>query len=274
MSRRPAPAPEVAAVRTGTMGWSYDDWRGPFYPADLPAAKMLETFGKVFDTVEIDSTFYGVPRASTLSGWAAQVPPGFLFSAKTPRAVTHERRLLGAAGDALSFGALLRERLGARLGALLLQLPPDFTADERPAFDAFVDALTSPRGEPGLPWVVEFRDASWAETDVVARLDAAGVACATTERLDLGGPLRYIRLLGTENAVPRFDAPVIDRKEDVAAWAVRFGAARSAPGAADPILVYVRNFFEGHAPATLLALRAALGLSVPVPPGKQQMSLF
>jgi hypothetical protein len=86
----------AADVRTGTMGWSYEDWRGPFYPANLPAARMLGEYAKVFDTVELDTTFYGVPRPSTVAGWAAQVPEGFVFSAKVPRAVTHERRLIGA----------------------------------------------------------------------------------------------------------------------------------------------------------------------------------
>ena len=265
----------MTEIRLGSMGWSYEDWRGPFYPRDLPASKMLEVYSRVFEpgTVEVDATFYGVPRPKTVAGWAAQTPPGFLFSAKVPRAVTHERRLAGAVEDALPFGALLRAHLGEGLGALLLQLPPDFSTDERPAFDAFVAGVTSPRGEPGLPWVVEFRHASWAETEVVADLAQAGVGCATTERLDLGGPLTYLRLLGTENAVARFDAPVLARPDEVARWAERIARER-AERRSGRILVYVRNFFEGHAPATLLALRARLGLPVPTPPGRQQMDLF
>ena len=262
-------------VRTGTMGWSYEDWRGPFYPEALPATKMLETYARVsgFDTVELDTTFYGVPRPATVAGWAAQVPPGFLFSAKAPRAVTHERRLAGAAEAALDFGCLLRERLGARLGALLLQLPPDFPAEERRTLDDFLRGVAGPRGEADLPWVVEFRHASWAQTDIAADLEARGIGCATTERLDVGAALAYVRLLGNENAVSRFDAPVIGRNEEIADWADRIAAARAA-GAAGRILVYVHNFFEGHAPATVLALRERLGLSVSVPPGKQQMTLF
>lgn len=269
-----------AEVRTGTMGWSYEDWKGVFYEAGLPAAKMLEQYAKVFSTVELDTTFYGAPRVTTLEGWAAQAPDDFLFSAKVPRAITHERRLVGAAEAASDFGALLHTHLGSRLGALLLQLPPDFTADEQATLTEFVEGITSPRRTlPGvsLPWVVEFRHASWAQTPVVADLAARGIVCATTERLDLGGPLRYVRLLGTENAVARFDEPQLDRSEDIAAWAVRIEeACRVSPAdtAAPPILVYIRNFFEGHAPASLFALREKLGLPVPVPPGKQQMSLF
>ena len=263
----------ASEVRTGTMGWSYEDWRGAFYPVGLPASKMLETYAQVFDTVELDSTFYGAPRASTAAGWAAQTPASFLFSAKVPRAVTHERRLIGAAEAALDFGRLLRDNLNGRLGALLLQLPPDFTTGDRSNFDAFIDGITSPRGEPGLPWVVEFRSADWAESDIAVWLAECGIACATTERLDTGAKLSYVRLLGVENAVSRFDAPQIDRTEDIARWTERIAAARDA-GDGSRILVFARNFFEGHAPATLQKIRERLGLPVIIPPGQQQMSLF
>ncbi len=267
--------PEKAGVRTGTMGWSYEDWRGPFYPSGLAMSRALEEYAKVFDTVELDTTFYGTPRPSTLEGWASQVSPDFLFSAKVPRAVTHERRLIGATEAALDFGVLLHEKLGARLGALLLQLPPDFTPAERDALNAFADGVTDPRARPGLPWVVEFRHAAWAETNVAADLAARGIACATTERLDVNAPLRYVRLLGEDNSTKRFDERIVDRAADLDAWAERIRAARTeAAPDAPPLLVYARNFFEGHAPATLLDLRARLGLPVLTPPGKQQMSLF
>lgn len=267
--------PPRADVRTGTMGWSYEDWRGPFYPVGLAMSRALEEYAKVFDTVELDTTFYGTPRPSTLDGWAAQVPPGFLFSAKVPRAVTHERRLVGASEAALDFGNLLHEKLGAHLGALLLQLPPDFSPAERGALDAFTEGVTNSRQTRGLPWVVEFRHASWAETDAAAALAARGIACATTERLDVGAPLRYVRLLGEDNSLKRFDERIVDRAADLDAWAERIQKARTnAAPDTPPLLVYARNFFEGHAPATLLDLRARLGLSVPAPPGKQQMRLF
>ncbi|MES2459262.1 MAG: DUF72 domain-containing protein [Armatimonadota bacterium] len=265
-------------IRTGTMGWSYEDWKGSFYPKDIPGPKMLETYARItgFSTVELDSTFYGVPRASTLDGWAAQTGEGFLFSAKVPRAITHERRLFNASEAALDFGTLLRDRLGAKLGSLLLQLPPDFVADEQKTLLAFLDGIASSRsGNPPLPWVVEFRSASWIETQIATALAERGISCATTERVDLGGPLRYVRLLGTENSVARFDERQIDRSEDIGVWARRLDEARRAgPDDGPPILVYVRNFYEGHAPATIAVLRDQLGLPTVTPPGQQQMSLF
>lgn len=265
-------------IRTGTMGWSYDDWKGSFYPRDISGPKMLEAYARItgFSTVELDSTFYGVPRASTLDGWVAQTGDGFLFSAKVPRAVTHERRLLGAAEAALDFGTLLQERLGEKLGNLLLQLPPDFVADESKTLWTFIDGITTPRGgNIPLPWVVEFRNASWVGLGIAEELAERGISCATTERVDLGGTLRYVRLLGAENSVARFDERQIDRAGDIADWASRLDQARrTAPKTDPPLLVYVRNFFEGHAPGTISLLREKLGLPTVTPPGQQQMSLF
>lgn len=255
------------------MGWAYDDWRGPFYTADLTAAKFLGEYGKIFPTVELDTTFYGAPRSSTLDGWAAQVPADFRFSAKIPRAVTHERRLRSAGEAARDFGNLLRDRLGDKLGALLLQLPPDFTVDERDALEIFLDDVTAARHGDLLPLVVEFRAVDWERTDIAASLAARNLRAATTERLDTGFPLRYVRLLGEENAVARFNERQFDRSAELEMWSNRLrDAATAAPDT--EILVYARNFFEGHAPATLFSLMENLNLPTPTPPGQQQMSLF
>jgi uncharacterized protein YecE (DUF72 family) len=234
---------------------------------------MLEQYATVFEAVELDTTFYGAPRVSTLKGWRSAVPDGFLFSAKTPKAITHDRRLRDAAEAGLDFGTLLQKELGTALGALLLQLPPDFTPEERPVLEAFLETVTSPRYSSGLPWVVEFRDAGWQNTDIVTVLAQWGVGVATTERVTLEAPLRYLRLLGVENSVARFDTKQFDRSEDLDTWAERIRAAQNAT-IPDPILVFARNFFEGHAPETLRELRRRLGLTNVTPPGQKQMSLF
>jgi uncharacterized protein YecE (DUF72 family) len=274
----------VGLPRFGTMGWAYDDWRDVFYSRDVAQARMLEEYATVFNAVELDTTFYGVPRPSTLDGWNAATPPDFRFSAKAPKAITHERRLRFASEAALDFGGLLRERLGEKLGALLLQLPPDFTADaDAPALTDFCGAVASARRETGLPWVVEFRDDSWRTADIVTTLHGYGFSVATTERLDLGGPLRYLRLLGIENSVARFNERQIPRDADLDLWATKIAGAihpdADPEPTADPrpVFVFVRNFFEGHAPATLFELRRRVlpvGSAPPVPPGQRQMSLF
>lgn len=272
----------VSVPYFGTMGWAYDDWRDVFYSRDVAQGRMLEEYATVFNAVELDTTFYGAPRPTTLDSWAAATPAHFLFSAKVPKAVTHERRLRLASEAALDFGGLLRERLGKKLGALLLQLPPDFTADEESTLLDFCGAIASARRETGLPWVVEFRDDSWLKTDVVSALADRGFYVATTERLDFGIPLRYLRLLGIENSVARFDERQLPRDPDLDTWAARIEkdtkVSPSAPESAGsrPSLVFARNFFEGHAPATLFELQRRLspGTPLPVPPGKRQMSLF
>ena len=264
----------LAPVLTGTMSWVYDDWRGAFYESGLSQAKMLEQVASVMDAVEVDATFYGFPRPSTLAAWKAQTPDGFRFAFKVPRAITHERRLIGSTSEiAVDFGKLIDSEMGERNGALLLQLPPDFTATEYDALATFADTIASARsGVAGLPWVVEMRHASWLETNIAAYLTDRGMVCATTEKTDLGTPLRYIRLLGTENSVARFDERQFDRSAEIAAWAKRIDAARLA--SPEPIYVFVRNFFEGHAPATIADLRTALGLPTATPPGRKQLSLF
>ncbi len=267
-------AAATAPVYTGTMSWVYDDWRSVFYEAGLPQAKMLEQLATMFDTVEVDATFYGFPRPTTLAAWKAQTPDGFRFSFKVPRAVTHERRLLGGTVDvAADFGKLIAAEMRERCGALLLQMPPDFTATEFDTLTAFADGLSSPRsGVADLPWVVELRHASWQDTGIADYLAARQIAVATTERTDCGGPLRYVRLLGTENSVARFDERQFDRSAEIATWAERIDAARRTSPV--PIYVYVRNFFEGHAPATIAARRTCLDLPNATPPGQKQLSLF
>ncbi|MBC8142337.1 MAG: DUF72 domain-containing protein, partial [Armatimonadetes bacterium] len=99
---------DLAPLYTGTVSWVYDDWRGAFYEAGLPHGKMLEQLATVMSAVEVDATFYGFPKPSTLSGWNRQTPDAFRFSFKVPRVVTHEQRLLGATSDiAIDFGKLV-----------------------------------------------------------------------------------------------------------------------------------------------------------------------
>lgn len=249
------------------MGWSYPDWRGPFYARETPENRLLAQYAGVFDAIELDTTFFGAPRPQTLALWDRQTPQGFFFSAKAPRAITHERRLLGPAAikEAQDFGKLLQDGFAAKLGHLLLQLPPDFGPGEARHLLSFADALAP----DSLPWTVELRDSAWQTTPIAEQLAERGIGVATTDRVSLpGARLTYVRLLGEENSVARFDQRVIDRESELDQWAERLRAAEGR------VFLHVRNFYEGHAPGTLTALRQRLGLSTPMPPGQQQMSLF
>jgi len=141
-------------VRTGTSGFSYKAWKGSFYPQDLADKAMLGYYGERLPAVEINNTFYRLPKASVLEGWAAQVPEEFRFSIKASRRITHFKRLkstteeTGYLTDTVSV-------LGPRLGALLFQLPPNFKQDTARLVD-FLALLPA-----GTPAAFEFRHPSW-----------------------------------------------------------------------------------------------------------------
>ena len=119
------------SIYLGTQGWSYKDWVGSFYPPGTKTADYLPYYAHVFDAVELDTTFYGTPTLDRVKGWSGATPTGFQFTAKTPRSITHDRRLVGAEGEFEEFVDVIAG-LGEKLGAILIQLPPDFTVRERP----------------------------------------------------------------------------------------------------------------------------------------------
>ena len=149
-------------IHVGTSGYNYPEWRGTFYPADLPAKQMFGYYAKRFRTVEINYTFYRMPTAKTTEGWQAQASEGFTYALKAPRRITHDRRLAGA-GELLDFFCQSARGLGPHLGPLLFQLPPTFKAD-LPRLAAFLALLPT-----DVRAAFEFRHDSWL-TDEVYRL--------------------------------------------------------------------------------------------------------
>ena len=159
-------------VAIGTSGYAYKEWKGSFYPEKLAQDKMLAYYGERFDTVEINNTFYRMPKESVLATWASQVPDGFRFVLKASQRITHIKRLQDA-GDELSYFLQTTSTLGPRLGPTLFQLPPNFKKD-LPRLVAFLDLLPN-------HWraAVEFRHASWHDEETYAALRARHVAlCA------------------------------------------------------------------------------------------------
>src|ERR1051326_3762124 len=115
-------------IWVGTSGYNYPEWKGSFYPADLPAAKMLPYYAARFPTVEINYTFYRMPSEKLVAGWAAQTPPSYKLTLKAPRRITHDNRLKNV--QPLVDGLCrVAGTLGDKLGALLFQLPPNFKKD-------------------------------------------------------------------------------------------------------------------------------------------------
>ncbi len=174
-------------VRIGCSGWQYKDWRGRLYPATLPASRWLPHYASVFDTVEVNNTFYRLPRAETFAAWRAATPPQFLIAVKASRFLTHLKRLRDPEAPlALLLGRALA--LGRKLGPVLYQLPPTQQHDAA-RLSAFLSAL--PSRSPEAPRVrirhaIEFRHPSWYRADVFHALDRAN--CRATVILT---PLRH-----------------------------------------------------------------------------------
>lgn len=182
------------ALYVGTSGYSYKPWKGSFYPAKIADKDMLRFYGERFRTVEINSSFYGMPRVSTLESWAGSVPEGFRFVLKSPKLITHERRLkdVGEQAAALIAGA---GTLADRMGPLLFQLPPNMKKDAT-RLGAFLAAL--PRHALAA---FEFRHASWFDAEILGMLrDRNAALCLADADDDLDVPFEptadwgYLRL--------------------------------------------------------------------------------
>jgi uncharacterized protein YecE (DUF72 family) len=177
----------------GTSGYNYPEWKGTFYPADLPAARMLGYYSERFSVVEINATFYRMPTAKSLAGWAVATPPGFRFALKAPQRITHFARLRNVDEPVRYFSDVART-LADKLGPLLFQLPPNFALDLGRLSDLL--ALLP----PGLACAFEFRHASWFADEVYARLRARNAALciadteAGTTPLVVTADFGYLRL--------------------------------------------------------------------------------
>jgi uncharacterized protein YecE (DUF72 family) len=224
-------------VLAGTSGYSYREWKGSFYPEDLPASEMLRYYAERFPAVEINNTFYRMPRAEVLSGWAEQVPDGFRFALKASQRITHQKRLKEA-GDAVDYFFRVATTLGDRLGPTLFQLPPNFAKD-LPRLESFLSGLP-----PGSLAAFEFRHASWFDEPVFAVLRAQRVALCIAEDENLATPLEpttdwgYLRLRRQDYG-----------EEDLLRWAerIRMQPWREA-------YVFFKHEEEGKGPALAQAL--------------------
>jgi uncharacterized protein YecE (DUF72 family) len=171
----------VASFRVGTSGFSYKEWKGTFYPEDLPDKKMLPYYAERLDAVEINNTFYRMPTRKLLEGWAEQVPERFAFALKTPRRITHDKKLREVEDD-VRYLVDTAGVLGGRLGPFLVQLPPYLKKDV-PLLGDFVAALPQ-----GTRAAVEFRSSSWFDDTVYDVLSGGGVALVVSDMDDKPEP--------------------------------------------------------------------------------------
>jgi uncharacterized protein YecE (DUF72 family) len=158
----------------GTSGFSYKEWKGSFYPEDLPDAGMLAFYAERFPAVEINNTFYRMPTRKLLEGWAEQVPAGFRFALKASRKITHQKKLADA-GDEVRYLVETSRALADRLGPTLVQLPPWLKKDV-PLLADFLSLVPA-----DFRVAVEFRSSSWLDDEVYAALEAAGAALVVSD---------------------------------------------------------------------------------------------
>lgn len=253
------------AVQLGTQGWNYPAWVGPFYPEGTRAPDFLRTFARAFDVVEIDSTFYAIPPASTVRSWASRVPEHFTFACKLPQEITHERRFVQCDDVLFAFTERMRE-LGSRLGPILIQCGPDFAPQEGKAFAEFLPLL--PRD---LRFAVEFRQPAWIRRRVLDLLREHGVALALSDGRWIPrdwllklcaqptADFAYLRWMGPDRRITDYSHLQEDRTTELDAWARMIPILEKQ---VKHVYGFVNNHFAGHAPASVRMLQERLGLAV------------
>ena len=241
-------------VRIGCSGWNYGHWRhGVFYPERRPARRWLEYYAGVFDTVEVNATFYRLPRETAVARWVAETPPGFLFAVKMSRYVTHIRRLRGLDESlALFYGRIAPLVRSPKLGPVLWQLPGTFRRDDARLADALEQL---PQGRHCF----EFRHESWFTDDVYELLRRHGAALVigdTPQR-----PFQTYELTADWTFV-RFHHGHRGRggnysERELGDWAERIDGWRDRV----EVFAYFNNDWEGFAPRNAVALRSMLARS-------------
>jgi len=223
-------------ILVGTSGYNYPEWKGSFYPSDLPASKMLPYYASKFPTVEINYTFYRMPTPKLIAGWRAQVPPEFRFTLKAPKRITHDKRLRAAeVAESVNGFITAASELGPQMAALLFQLPPNFKKDVG-LLNEFLSLLP-----PKTPAAFEFRNASWLEDDVFDALRARNIALCIADSETRETPLvqtadyAYFRLR---------DEGYGDG--DIAKWAE---TAKQDGATAKDVFVYFKHEDEGKGAA-------------------------
>lgn len=238
-------------VRIGTSGWSYNHWAGVLYPPGLPAARRLARYAEVFDTVELNASFYRWPGDSTFEGWRDELPPGFTMSVKAHRGLTHYRRLASPEPWIERF-----ERawalLGDHHGVLLVQLHPEQRRDDA-RLDAFLRTMPA-----SIRVAVELRHPSWNDPAVFALLESrraayvvmsgAGLPCIPRATTDLV----YVRMHGSDpDALYAGSYP----QRELRWWA---GLIAEWDGDGRDVWLYFNNDLGGHAVRNALSLREHL----------------
>jgi uncharacterized protein YecE (DUF72 family) len=235
-------------MRLGTCGWSYQEWVGVFYPNNRVA--KLPFYTRVFDTVEVDSSFYRMPTKSMVKGWEKTARPDFQFSLKLPKAITHDKMLVGVDNDLEAFLDVIRPlRDAGKLGCLLVQLGPAFTYDKAGNLESFLEILPE-----DVHFAVEFRHESWIRKETWTLLKRHGVANTITD-----SPMEFLAepIVTADHAYVRWHGRGkkiwFDYKysgEQLLAWAEKMKSIMSRA----ETFAYFNNHYRAEAPTNALQL--------------------
>jgi uncharacterized protein YecE (DUF72 family) len=249
----------------GTQGFSFKDWVGSFYPPGTTQKTFLEEYSRHFPTVEIDSTFYGVPRETTIESWKRRTPEEFLFAAKFPRLITHEKKLDRAQGDAEHFVRTM-QGLGNKLAVLTMQFAYDFTPELFDRLDDFLSVLPE-----GPRYAVEVRNRQWLTPNFGEMLSNHNVALVLQDlhympKLDwITADFTVIRWLGRRKDIDEFDRIQIDRTKVLDSWAEKVHVFIEQ---GFDVFGYFNNHFAGHSPASVRQFGEVMGVEVVPAMGK------
>jgi len=265
-------------IRIGACAWSFEDWCGAFYPADLPNSHWLEFYARYLPAVEVDSTFYGAPAENTVRRWVEMTPAVFRFACKLPREITHACRLRDCSAELNSFLRAI-EPLAPKLQVILIQLPPSFAPkDGKPALRKFLAQL--PRD---FRFAIEFRHVGWHRPQIIRLLEKYRTCwvwadtsplnernLAPFEFLPCTTDFLYLRLLGdyaTKYSVDggnlhRYEKLLWKREAALESWSLKIERHLSE---VRNVWTFVSNHFEGFAPETCQRLAQRLGFNLPLP---------
>ena len=254
--------------RLGTVGFGYKQWSGVFYPAGMKPASYLSFYANYFNSVEIDSSFYGTPKAETVVKWGNSVPEEFKFCPKTPQQITHDNRLHNQAEEMAHFVSTMAQ-LGRKLGPILIQLPPDFSTAEKPALLEFLNNLpTTAR------YALEFRNLSWEQSDINQLLSERNICRVSADYIIMPKTLHsttdfvYIRFLGRHGRYKSKDVELRDPTADLHHWNRQLNSFNES------VYGYFNNDFSGYSPEACRKFKVMAGLEAELPSHPVQGTLF
>ena len=270
-------------LRLGTCSWTAKGWSGSFYPAELKRDEYITEYARRYDTVEIDSTFYGTPKSTTVEVWRDKTPENFLFATKAPKAITHDKFLRDCKSDLKHYLDTMSV-LGDKLGPILFQFPY-YAKRSGMTQEDFLETLKGflPSLPEGFRFAVEVRNKTWLDKSLFEILRSKNIACCLIDHPWMAPPQQlfdregivtadfsYLRWLGDRKGIEKitktFNESVVERTKDLANWVAPI---KNLLDEQVDMFGYVNNHYGGYAPDNVDALHAHLADDREHPEGNQ-----